>query len=97
METDKKEYEIDYTETFLDDIERHRKAGTRSILAKIERLIEELRSHPTTGSGNIEQLKGDRKGQWSRRITQKHRLVYEIKEDIVIVMLWECWGHYDDK
>jgi len=45
--------------------------------------------------GKPEALKGDLKGCWSRRIDQKHRLVYQIKGDIIIVL--SCYGHYSDR
>lgn len=70
-----KEYEIEYASQFETDIESHKKAGQKSILRKISSLVDELRIHPTTGTGNPEPLKGNRLGQWSRRITQKHRLM----------------------
>ena len=53
--------------------------------------------HPRTGTGHPEQLKGDRAGQWSRTITRKHRLIYEIFETEVYVDVLSAYGHYDDK
>jgi toxin YoeB len=92
-----KEYEIEYTGQFLKDVEIYKKAGQKSTLIKINVLIDELRERPTTGTGSPEPLKGDRKGQWSRRITQRHRLIYEIHDDIITVILLAAWGHYADK
>lgn len=60
-------------------------------------LEEELREHPRTGTGKPEPLSGDHAGQWSRRITKKHRLVYEIHDQEVIVLVLTAYGHYDDK
>jgi toxin YoeB len=97
MITAKKEYEIEYTEQFIADVDAHKKAGQTSILTKLDALISELREHPTSGTGNPEALKGSRKGQWSRRITQKHRLIYEIHENIITVILLTARGHYDNK
>jgi len=39
-------------------------------------LLNELVVHPKTGTGHPEPLRGDKAGQWSRRISSKHRLVY---------------------
>ena len=64
---------------------------------KAFRLLDELREHPRTGSGKPEPLSGDRAGQWSRRITIKHRLVYSIEDEIVEVYVLSSYGHYDDK
>ncbi|NDV59388.1 Txe/YoeB family addiction module toxin [Bacteroides sp. 519] len=91
------DFEIVYSEQFQEDIEAHKKAGQKAILKKIGTLIDELRKHPYIGTGNPEALKGNRKGQWSRRITQKHRLIYEVSEQHVLVILLAAYGHYDDK
>ena len=64
---------------------------------KALKLIGELYDHPRTGTGKPEPLSGDRAGQWSRRITKKHRLVYEIHDTEVIVLVLTAYGHYDDK
>ena len=64
---------------------------------KLEKLLQELEEHPDTGTGKPEPLSGNRAGQWSRRITQKHRLIYKIHEDVVMVLIISVYGHYDDK
>jgi len=64
---------------------------------KAAQFIEELKLHPRTGTGHPEQLKGDRAGQWSRKITKKHRLIYEIFETEVYVDVLSAYGHYGDK
>ena len=61
-----------------------------------DKLLGELQDHPKTGTGKPEALSGDRSGQWSRRISQKHRLIYEIKEEIVNVAVLSSYGHYED-
>ena len=61
------------------------------------KLIGELYVHPRTGTGKPKQLSGDRAGEWRRKISDKHRLVYEIHEQVVEVIVISAWGHYDDK
>jgi toxin YoeB len=65
--------------------------------AKAQRFIEELKEHPKTGTGKPEALKGNRNGQWSREITKKHRLIYEIHDSEVLVLVLTAYGHYNDK
>ena len=60
-------------------------------------LISELYDHPQTGTGKPEPLSADRAGQWSRRITKKHRLIYEILDTEVHVDVISAYGHYGDK
>jgi len=65
--------------------------------AKLGILLKELLEHPRTGTGHPHQLSGDRAGQWSRSITKKHRLVYEIHDTEVVVLVLTAYGHYEDK
>lgn len=64
---------------------------------KAVKLLNELMDHPRTGTGKPEPLSGDRAGQWSRRITKKHRLIYEIFDKEVYVDVLAAYGHYGDK
>ena len=89
-------YHIDYTEKAMEGLIRLRDHEPKAY-AKVQRLINELKEHPKTGTGKPEQLKGDRSGQWSRRITDRHRIVYTINETEVIVLVLTTYGHYDDK
>lgn len=64
-------------------------------LKKINELLKEIQRTPFSGKGEPERLRENRSGQWSRRINQKDRLVYEIADDMVTVT--QCKGHYNDK
>ncbi|HHU96348.1 MAG: Txe/YoeB family addiction module toxin [Bacteroidota bacterium] len=87
-------YIIEYKEQFIKDVLNHKKAGRNTILMKVNSLVNELEKHPTFGTGKPEALKGNRKGQWSRRITKGHRLTYEIHEDLKTVLIISASGHY---
>ena len=67
----------------------------KRILKKINELLKEIQRTPFEGRGEPEKRKGDLNGKWSRRINQKDRLVYEVTDDMVIVV--QCKGHYSDK
>ncbi|MDO5606815.1 MAG: Txe/YoeB family addiction module toxin [Capnocytophaga sp.] len=79
------------------DIAKHQKSGNKSTLKKIEILLKELSEHPYTGVGQPEPLKYNLSGLWSRRITQKDRLVYEVNDMVVTVYVLSAMGHYEDK
>ena len=89
-------YEIEYTEIAKEHI-RLLRANEPTAFKKVSQLLLELMDHPQTGTGHPEQLKGEPKGRWSRRITKKHRLVYEIHEKQVLVLVLTAYGHYEDK
>ena len=89
-------YEIIYSPQAIEDLLRLQRSEPAAY-KKVGKFIEELKEHPKTGTGHPEQLKGVRAGQWSRTITKKHRLIYEIIEKTVHVDILSAYGHYDDK
>lgn len=89
-------YIISFSDKAKEDLARL-KANDPNSFKKAVKLLNELADHPKTGTGQPEQLKGNRSGQWSRRISKKHRLIYEILETKVIVLVLGAYGHYDDK
>jgi toxin YoeB len=62
-------------------------------LKRINELIKEIKRYPFTGIGKPEPLKHKYKGCWSRRIDSEHRLIYQIKDDEIIIL--KCRFHYD--
>lgn len=89
-------YKLEASNQAQNDIRKLEKSEPLAF-KKVVKLLKELTEHPTTGLGHPEQLTGARAGQWSRRITKKHRLVYKIFETEVIVLIIASYGHYDDK
>ena len=61
---------------------------------KAVKLLSELEEHPRTGTGQVEQLKHFANETWSRRINKEHRLVYEIHDEKVLVLVISSFGHY---
>ena len=88
---------LEFSEVALADIEKHKRTGDKAVLIKIEKLLNELMEHPTTGTGQPEMLKHNLAGLFSRRINKKHRLVYFINEEVVTVHVLSAWSHYGDK
>jgi toxin YoeB len=90
-------FQIDLSINALNGIERLRKSGEKQTLEKLGSLIDELKEHPFTGTGKPERLKYNLAGKWSREITKKHRLVYEVHEETITVVVIQTFGHYLDK
>lgn len=89
-------YKLEYT----DEAKLHMhqlKHDEPKAFQKIVKMLAELMEHPRSGTGHPEPLKGSPEGRWSRRITKKHRLVYRIYEDTVLVLVLRAYGHYGDK
>ena len=89
-------YSIRLSDRVKDDLARLAKSEPKAF-AKAGKFIEELRVHPKTGTGHPEPLKGLPEGRWSRQITKKHRLIYQIFETEVYVDVLATYGHYDYK
>ncbi len=53
----------------------------RKVALRAFELIEAIMRDPFTGIGKPEPLKYFAAGAWSRRLTQKHRLVYVVSND----------------
>ncbi len=65
----------------------------KKILKRINDLLKNISRHPFEGIGKPEPLKHKYKGLWSRRITDEHRLIYQIKDDEIRIV--KCRFHYD--
>ena len=71
----------------------HWQSFDKKMLKKINTLIKDIKREPFEGIGKPEPLKYELSGYWSRRITQEHRLLYEIFEENIIII--SCRYHYD--
>ena len=63
----------------------------RKVLCRL--LKEMLRDDPRTGTGKPEPLKHNLSGLWSRRISQKDRVIYKYDKDTIYI--FAIGGHYD--
>lgn len=64
----------------------------KQILKKINQLIKDIQRDPFEGIGKPEPLKHELSGFWSRRITDEHRLVYQVNESELSIVT--CRFHY---
>ncbi|MGQ0558670.1 MAG: Txe/YoeB family addiction module toxin [Sphingosinicella sp.] len=68
----------------------------RKTLKRLNGLIAECLLDPFRGTGKPEPLGGNLSGWWSRRIDQKHRLVYRVsgKGEAKTLEIAQCRYHY---
>lgn len=64
----------------------------KKTLKRINDLIRAAQRDPFAGIGKPEPLKHSLGGCWSRRIDETNRLVYQVREDELIVL--SCRHHY---
>lgn len=62
-------------------------------LKRINELLKDISRNPFSGIGKPEPLKFKYSGFWSSRIDEEHRLIYQVKNDEVLIA--KCRFHYD--
>ena len=65
----------------------------RKIARRINELLTDIERNGHEGIGKPEALRHDLSGYWSRRITQKDRLIYTFHEKNIYIAA--CKGHYE--
>ena len=56
-----------------------------------------IEKHPRSGTGHPEALKGGQGITYSRHLTAHDRIIYDIYETTVTVLVITLEGHYNDK
>lgn len=64
----------------------HWQATDRTVLKRINRLLDDIARNPFDGIGKPEQLRHALAGAWSRRIGAEHRLVHLIDHDDIVIL-----------
>jgi toxin YoeB len=72
-----------------------KKNGNKSIIKKIEELIDDILLHPEKGKGKPKKLKHELSSFWSRHINNEHRIIYKVVDDELHIVSLK--GHYYDK
>jgi toxin YoeB len=66
----------------------------KKILKRVNLLIKDIKRNPLdkNGLGKPEKLKENLSNYFSRRVTNEHRLVYKIQDELIIIA--QCRFHY---
>lgn len=90
-----------YTLKITDTAKKHlvslHASSNKALIKRIERIFEELSLNPYQGIGKPEALKHNLAGYWSRRIDDKNRIIYQVDNENIIVIIIAAKGHYSDK
>jgi Txe/YoeB family toxin of toxin-antitoxin system len=85
-------WKLAYTKQAQKDAQNLAAAGLKP---KAKLLLDILAENPFQNPPPYEKLVGDLAGAYSRRINIKHRLVYQVLEDIGTVKVLRMWTHYE--
>lgn len=89
-------YQLLFTKGALASIRKIKKSSP-AIFKKIQALLDDIMDHPRTGIGHPEPLVGGGDTRYSRHIRAFQRILYEIDDERVTVLVVEVEGHYNDK
>ena len=89
-------YKVRYSDDADKTIAKYKKSNPIAY-KKFLRVLKEITDHPRVGIGHPEPLVSGDDVTYSRRISGKDRVIYNIFDDIVTVLIVSVEGHYDDK
>ena len=89
-------YRLEISKVAREELAMFKKSNP-SAFKKITKILGELQVHPREGTGHPEPLTKGNNITYSRRITKKDRLIYDILDEIVTVLVLTARGHYSDK
>lgn len=67
------------------------------LFKKASAILMDIMEHPRTGLGHPEPLVGGKDITYSRHITAQDRIIYDIYDEHVYVLVIQLEEHYDDK
>ena len=73
------------------------KKSNPALFKKFRDTLQDIMQHPRSGIGHPEALKGGKDITWSRHITAHDRIIYDIHDEEIYVVVVEVEGHYNDK
>ena len=67
------------------------------LFKKFRKVLQDIMQHPRSGIGHPELMVGGGNITYSRHISAHDRIIYNIHDDEVYVIVVEVEGHYNDK
>ena len=89
-------YSIEYSSDVKRVIKKWKKSNPL-LFKKLYDILPELEEHPRIGVGHPEPLIGGKDITWSRHLSAHDRIIYDIYDDVVTVLVIQVGGHYSDE
>lgn len=89
-------YNVDFTKDAQRVVKKWKKSNP-ILYKKLVVILDEISMHPRIGTGHPEPLGGGNDITYSRRLSAHDRIIYDIHDDTVTVLVIDVEGHYDDK
>lgn len=89
-------YKISFSSKAETALAKYKKSNPQ-VFKKISKLLVDIALHPRTGIGKPEPLVGGGSVAYSRHIKGKDRIIYDVYDDTISVLIVSAEGHYNDK
>ena len=89
-------YNVDFTKDAQKVVKKWKKSNP-ILYKKLVIILDEISMHPRIGTGHPEPLRGGKDITYSRRLSAHDRIIYDIHDETVTVLVIDVEGHYDDK
>ena len=89
-------YTIEYSKDADKTLRKWKKSNPR-LFKKVTKILLDIMAHPRTGLGHPEALVGGNDITYSRHITADDRIIYDLYDDRVSVLIIHAEEHYNDK
>ena len=89
-------YKLDFSKD-AEKIAKKWKKSNKPLFEKLRKILNSIIETPREGIGHPEAMKGGNNVTYSRNITAHDRIIYNVLDDIITVVVIEIEGHYNDK
>ena len=89
-------YKVNFTPEAKKVLVKIKKSNPK-LWKKVAKVLHELVENPKVGTGHPEPLKGGRSITYSRRLSAHDRIIYDVYDNNLIVLVLQLEGHYNDK
>ena len=89
-------YKIEYSKE-VDKTLRKWKKSNPVLFGKAQKVLIDIMQHPRSGIGHPEPMVGGGNITYSRRITANERIIYDVYDQIITVLVVQVGNHYNDK
>ena len=89
-------YKVNFTPEAKKVLVKIKKSNPK-LWKKVEKVLHELVENPKVETGHPEPLKGGRSITYSRRLSAHDRIIYDVYDNNLIVLVLQLEGHYNDK
>ncbi len=89
-------YKIEFCKEANKSLKEYKKSN-KIAWRKLVKVLEEITEHPREGIGHPEPLVGGNSVTYSRHLTKGIRIVYDIYDDEVVVLIISMERHYGQK